>query len=58
MYKINARDGRDMVSTRRLFSKRLTNALRSEKCSKMRVLMFPKVGPRLKCVLVFGHLLG
>ena len=31
MYRINARDGRDMVSAHRLMSKRVTKTIRSRK---------------------------
>ena len=48
MYRNNARDGQDMVSARRLISKRVKKALLSEKSSKMRVRRFPKTGPSVK----------
>ena len=48
MCRNNARDGRDMVSARRLISKRVTKALNFRKCSKMRVLSFPKSGASVK----------
>ena len=52
MYGNNARDGRDMVSARRLISKRVTKALLLRKVLEIRVLRFPKSGPSVK--ITFG----
>ena len=49
MYRNNVRDVHDMVSAGRLISKRVKRALHFlEKCSKMKVLSFPKSGPSVK----------